>query len=127
MIEWEAPPASVTWTLDVPVEFGGNRWPTVTLRAPTAGELQKATAVRGMSGLEATQRLISVVSAEGVPYEAVQKLPKYVVDQMDAYMDLFGATPYPGPLDAWLKRRAEAEKADAAAQAATPSDSQPAS
>ena len=114
MIEWQEPPSPVTWTLAKPLVFGSQTYPAVTLRAPLASEVQKATAVRGISNLEATLRLISAVSGEVIPYEALQGLPHYIVEQMDAYLNLFGGSPYPGPLQEWMEKRAAAERANAA-------------
>jgi hypothetical protein len=96
--EWHAPPEPVTWELAAPLAFGSATYPTVTLRAPTAGDVLKATAVRGSGGMEVTLRLISTISSEHVPYEALLNLPAWLVDQMGQYLDSFTGAPPPLPL-----------------------------
>ena len=97
------PPEPVTWELDKPLSFGPATYPAITLRAPTAGDVLKATAVRGAAGMEVTLRLIAAISAEGVPYEALLSLPAWVVDQMANYFDSFT-----GPLPIPLRQEASA-------------------
>ncbi len=108
---WIAPPEPMTWPLAVPLQLGSASYPTVTLRAPTAGDVLKATSVSGASGIDVTLRLISTVSVEQVPYEALRSLPAYIVEQMGLYLDVFGGAPLPDPLEAWRVARAEAAKA----------------
>lgn len=95
---WSPPPEPVTWELPRPLVFGTATYPTITLRAPTAGNVLKATAVRGVSGMEVTLRLIAAISGEGVPYEALLDLPSWVCDQMSEYLDSFNGAPAPAPL-----------------------------
>jgi hypothetical protein len=96
--EWHAPPEPVTWELATPLAFGSATYPTITLRAPTAGDVLKATAVRGSSGMEVALRLIATISAERVPYEALLTLPAWLADQMGQYLDSFAGAPPPPPL-----------------------------
>jgi hypothetical protein len=96
--EWTAPPEPVTWDLPKPLVFGSVTYATITLRAATAGDILKATAVRGASGMEVTLRLIANISGEGVPYEALSGLPAWIVDQMSSYLDSFNGAPLPIPL-----------------------------
>jgi hypothetical protein len=105
MIDWIPVPEPVTWTLPTPLTAGGMRFTTVTLRAPTAGDVLKATAIPGASALDVTLRLIEAVSAEQVPYEQLKLVPAAVVEQMSAYLDLFGGAPLPDPLEAWQAER----------------------
>jgi hypothetical protein len=95
---WAPPPGPVTWELDPPLKHNGGTYVAVTLRAPTAGDVLKATAVRGASGMEVTLRMISSISGEGVPYEALLLLPAWMVDQMSGYLDSFNGAPPPLPL-----------------------------
>lgn len=110
-MDWVPPPEFVAWTLPTPIVFGSATYATITLGSPTAGDVLKATAIKGTSGVDVTLRLISAVSAENVPYEALINLPVYLVDQMGAYMDLFGGAPLPGPLEAWRAARVADAKA----------------
>jgi hypothetical protein len=95
---WTPPPAQLTWALPAPLTNGPAVYHSVTLRAATAGDVLKATAMRGASGMEVTLRLISAVSAEGVPYEVLWQLPAWMVDQMSSYLDSFNGAPMPSPL-----------------------------
>jgi hypothetical protein len=108
MTDWIAPPDSMTWTLQKPVEFAGATYPAITLRSPTVAETLKATAVRSATNLEATCRLIGIVSAEGIPYEAIILLPTWLIEQMSGYMDAFAGAPAPDPLEQWYQQRREA-------------------
>ena len=96
--EWHPPPEPVTWDLAKPLAFGSATYASITLRAPTAGDVLKATAVRGSGGIEITLRMVANISAEGVPYEALLGLPAWVVDQMSQYLDSFSGAPLPLPL-----------------------------
>ena len=102
-MDWTYPPEPVTWTLPVAIALGSATYSTVTLRAPTAGDVMKATAVSGASSTDVALRLISTVSAEAVPHEALQKVPAYLIEQMSNYLDCFGGAPLPGPLDEWRR------------------------
>lgn len=113
-MDWVPPPEFVPWTLPAPVAFSGVTYATVTLRAPTAQDVLKAADIQGASGMQITLRLISAVSVEAVPYEALVTLPAYLVDQMGAYLDLFGGAPLPGPLVEWQAARIAAAKAEQA-------------
>jgi hypothetical protein len=62
-MDWVPPPEPLTWTLDRPIPFASATYGTVTLRAPTAGDVLKATAIQGASGTDVTLRLIAAVSA----------------------------------------------------------------
>ena len=95
---WQPPPEPVTWELQRPIAFGSATFSTVTLRAPTAGDVLKATAVRNASGMEITLRIIAAISGEGVPYEALLSLPSWIVEQMSRYLDSFNGNPPPLPL-----------------------------
>lgn len=114
---WIAPPEPMTWLLPAPIQFGSAAYPTVTLRAPTAGDVLKATAIPGASGMQVTLQLIAKVSVEQIPYEALPALPAYLVEQMGSYMDLFGGAPLPSPLEDWRAACVASAKADAEARA----------
>ena len=96
--EWQPPPQPVTWELEEPIKHKVASWSSITLRAPTAGDVLKATAMRGASGLEVTLRMISAISGEQVPYEALVDLPAWIVNQMSNYIDSFNGAPPPIPL-----------------------------
>ncbi len=116
-------PEPVTWLLAKPAEHGGMSYPSVTLRAPTAGEVLKATAVRGATGMDVTLRLIEAVSIERVPYDVLKTLSAYQIMQMSDYLDLFTGVPPPDPLAAWqAARRAQAAAAADGATPASPTD-----
>jgi len=119
-VSWIPIPEPVTWVLKKPLVHNGMTYPTVTLRAPTGGEILKATAVRNRANMEVGLRLIECVNVEGVPYEALCQLPAYLALQMGAYMDEFEGTPAPDPLEAWRKARSEAAEAEAATPATSP-------
>ena len=110
-MDWVAPPEPMTWVLPTPIQFGSASYPSVTLRAPTASDVLKATSVPGAGGMQVTLQLIATVSVESVPYEALVMLPAYLVEQMGSYMDLFGGAPLPSPLEAWRQERVAAAKA----------------
>jgi hypothetical protein len=98
---WVQPPESVTWTLAKPIQFGSAAYDTITLRAPCAGDVLKAQAIRGSTFYEQTLRLIAAVG--DVPYEALimpggAGLPVWVVEQMSGYFDSFNGAPVPRPL-----------------------------
>jgi hypothetical protein len=96
--EWQAPPPSVTWDLNPPIALGVASFSAITLRAPLGEDVLKATAIRGASNMEVTMRLIAAINAEGIPYEAVVKLPAWIIEQMGTYIDSFGGAPPPLPL-----------------------------
>ena len=98
MSDWTPPPEPVTWTLSPAIEFGSASYSAITLRAPKASDVLKATAVRGEFGLATTLRLISAISAEGVPFEALVHVPSWQIDQMSGYLDSFNGAPLPVPL-----------------------------
>ena len=100
MPDWIPPPEPVTWELVPPVSFGSTTYTAVTLRSPTAGNLLKATAVPGESGVQVTMRLIAAISAEGIPYEALLQVPSWQIEQMSSYFEMFNGAPLPGPLAA---------------------------
>jgi len=101
---YAAPPEPVTWTLRTPIVFGSATYETVTLRAPTAAEVLKASALPGQSALDITIRLIAAVS-EMVPYEALVHVPAWQISQMADYLDSFAGAPLPDPLEAWRRAR----------------------
>ena len=104
-MDWVPPPEFVPWTLPAPIAFGSVTYATVTLRAPTAGDVLKASAIQGASGMDVALRLIAAVSVEQVPYEALRFMPAYLVEQMSGYLDMFGGAPLPGPLEEWRAGR----------------------
>jgi hypothetical protein len=112
-MDWVPPPEFVAWTLPTPIAFGSVTYTTVTLRAPTAGDVLKATAIQGSSGMDVSLRLIAGVSVEQIPHEALRLMPAYLVEQMTGYLDMFGGAPLPGPLAAWQADRLAAAKAEA--------------
>jgi hypothetical protein len=125
MTVWSAPPPTVTWTLDPPIETASFKISTITLKAPTIGQMQKCSAVRGMSTQEVALRIIAEVASERPTYEATQQIPSHIIDQMVEYIGSFGGSPAPSPLQEWREKRAAAERAEAqallaAAQAASP-------
>ena len=95
---WTPPPEPVKWDLVPPVTFGSATYTGVTLRSPTAGNLLKATAVPGETGVSVTLRLISAISAEGIPFEAMLMVPSWQIEQMSNYFEMFNGAPLPGPL-----------------------------
>lgn len=95
---WSPPPAPLTWTFDPPLTLGTASYATATLRAPTAGDVLKATAVPGEGSIAVTLRLIAAVSAEQVPFEALLAAPAWQVEQMSAYFDSFAGAPMPQAL-----------------------------
>lgn len=118
MSDWTPVPEPVTWTLPAPISHNGMNYATITLRAPTGENLLKAMAIPGASNADVTHRLIEAVSAEQVPYDAVKKLPWWLIEQMDGYMSEFTGAPAPDPLEAWRQARKAAREAEAAAKAA---------
>jgi hypothetical protein len=94
---WTAPPEPVVWTIK-PVAYGGTTYTTITLRAPAAGDIIKATAVPGQSGLATALRLISAISGETIPYEALLSVPAWQIEQMSQYFESFSGSPLPDPL-----------------------------
>jgi hypothetical protein len=113
MSDWTPPPEPLTWDLANSISVNGGSFHTVTLRAPTGADILKATGVRGAGNAQIGMQLIAAVSMEGMPYEAVQLLPTYLIEQMNGYLDLFGGAPEPAPLAAWRKAMAEAAAAPA--------------
>jgi hypothetical protein len=95
---WNPPPETVVWRLRKPLVRGTTTYTEISMRAPTVGEVMAVTSVRGMSNLETTLRLIEAVSEEKVPYEALQLVPAWVIDQIGRYMEAFTAAPMPYPL-----------------------------
>lgn len=121
--DWTPPPEPMTWVLPTPIKFGASTYPTITLRSPSAGDVLMATTIAGASQLQVSLQLIATLSAEGVPYEAISQrgsdgLPAHLVEQMAAYLDMFGGAPLPGPLAEWQAARIAAAKAEAEAKAA---------
>jgi len=114
MSDWTPVPEPVTWTLPKPLTQGGMSYTTVTLRAPTAEDILKATAVRGASGVDVTLRLIESTSAEHVPYEVLKKQPSWVIQQMSDYTEEFAGAPAPDPLEARRNARHTAQTAEPA-------------
>jgi hypothetical protein len=115
---WLPIPEPVTWTLPSPISHNGVNYGTITLRAPTGENLLKAMAIPGASSVDVTHRLVEAVSGEQIPYDAVKKLPWWMIEQMSDYMNSFTGAPLPGPLEARraaLMAAAEAEAAGATA------------
>ena len=115
-MDWTPPPEPMTWVLPRPIQFGSASYPTITLRAPSAGDILKAGAIPGSSEVQINLRLISVLSVEQVPYEALAMpspdgLPAHLMGQMGAYIDMFGGAPLPGPLEEWRKAQVAAARA----------------
>ena len=96
--EWTFPPEPVTWILAKPVAYGGTTYTKITLRAPTAGDIINATAIPGQSGLAIALRMVSAISAETIPYEALLSVPSWQIEQMSNYFESFSGAPLPGPL-----------------------------
>lgn len=117
-MDWTPPPEPMTWVLPAPIKFGAATYPTITLRSPSAGDVLLANAkVTGASNMQISLQLIAGLSVEGVPYEAIAQigsdgLPAYLVEQMTAYLDMFGGAPMPGPLAAWRDARIAMAKAE---------------
>jgi hypothetical protein len=109
---WIPVPEPQVWQIAAPANSGGMRYATVTLVAPTAEDIMKATAVSGASGMDVTLRMIESVSLEHVPYDVLKRLPGWQIIQMSDYMDAFGGAPDPDPLEAWRKAKREAAAAD---------------
>ena len=105
-MDWTPPPEPLSWILPATIRIGQNSYTSVTLRAPTAGDVLKANAIPGASGYDVGLRLISIINLEGVPYEAITQLPAYLVDQMASYVDMFGGAPLPDPLEEWRREQA---------------------
>ena len=110
MSEWISPPEPMAWVLPRPLQHGQNSYASVTLRAPTAGDILKASAIPGATAFDMTLRLISAISLEGVPYDALLGVPAYLIEQMSAYLDMFGGAPLPDPLEQWRSEQAERAK-----------------
>lgn len=108
MDDWASPPTPLTWELDDAISFNGATFHTVSLRAPTGADMLKATGTRGASNMQINMQMIAAVSMEQVPYEAVQLLPLWLIQQMNEYLDLFGGAPEPSPLAAWRKAQTAA-------------------
>ena len=108
---WTPVPEPVTWTFPKPLTQGGLSYATVTIGAPTAEDILKATAVRGASGMDVTLRLIESASAEHVPYEVLKKLPSWLIQQMSDYTEEFAGAPAPDPLESWRAARRAAQQA----------------
>ena len=107
----ETLPQSLQWTLERPITHGGVTVETITLRAPTVGEVMKATAVQGRSNMEVALWMINAVS--GIDYGALQQLPEYIVGQMVSYMEEFARVPAPSPLERYREaRRKRVEEMD---------------
>lgn len=135
-MDWTPPPEPIAWVLPKPLAFGSASYPSITVRSPSAGDILKANAMPGQSGLGFTLRLIAELSLEGIPYEALAQagpngVPQYIIEQITAYLDLFGGAPVPGPLEQWraeltAKMQAEADAKAAAVQASGTSETAPA-
>lgn len=100
---WIPVPEPQVWKIAAPANSGGLRYDTITLVAPTAEDVMKATAVSGASNLDVTLRLIEAVSLEHVPYDVLKRLPRWQIGQMSDYFDAFEGAP--DPLEAWRKSR----------------------
>lgn len=111
MTNWTPVPEPLTWTFPKPITHGGLFYETVTIGAPTAEDILKATAVRGASGMDVTLRLIESASAEHVPYEALKKLPSWLIQQISDYTEEFAGAPAPDPLESWRADRRAAQQA----------------
>jgi hypothetical protein len=114
-------PEPVTWNLRTPIQHAGMTYEQVTLRAATVEQMMKATAVRGASNLEVACRLIETIS--GVPYEAVRKLPEWMLGQMTEYLEEFTGNPAPDPLARWRQARKAAAAALVAQDISNATDS----
>jgi hypothetical protein len=110
---WTPPPEPVKWDIR-PVTIGTTTYTTVTLRAPTPADIMKATAIRGETGMAVALRLISAVSSEEIPFEALALVPAWQVEQMSNYFESFTGSPLPDP----LREAAAANLADIGSQAA---------
>jgi hypothetical protein len=110
---WIPPPEPVKWDIK-PVALGSTTYTTVTLRAPTPADIMKATALRGESGMAVALRLISAVSGEGIPFEALAQIPAWQIEQMSNYFESFTGAPLPDP----LREAAAANMADIGSQPA---------
>lgn len=113
-MDWTPPPEPMTWDLPKAIPFGSVTYDKITLRAPTGADVLKAMAVPGASSYDVALRLIATVSAESIPYEAVQSAPAWMLEQMSNYLDMFGGAPLPGPLETWRRERQAAMRAAAA-------------
>ena len=113
MTDWIPVPEPMTWQLAKPLSHNGLSYGSVTLRAPSAADILKATAIPGAVGMDVTLRLIEAVSAEHVPYDLLKALPAYLIMQMSDYLDEFAGTPAPDPLEAWRAARRQAARAAA--------------
>jgi hypothetical protein len=111
-VDWTPVPEPVTWTLPKPATEGGLSYSTVTMSAPTAGDILKATAVRGASGVDVTLRLIEAASAEHVPYEVLKKQPSWLIQQISEYTEEFAGAPAPDPLESWRTARCTVQTAE---------------
>jgi hypothetical protein len=112
---WTPVPEPVTWPLPKPLSHGGLSYTQVTIGAPTAEDILKATAVRGASGVDVALRLIESASAEQVPYDVLKKQPKWLLEQISEYFEEFAGAPAPDPLESWRAARRAALAAEAAA------------
>jgi hypothetical protein len=108
---WTPVPEPVTWTLPKPLPSGGLTYATVTVGAPTAGDIMAATAVSGASGVDVTLRMIEAASAEHVPYEVLKQQPSWLIEQISDYFGEFLGAPAPDPLEAWRDARRAATAA----------------
>ena len=124
MSDWIPVPEPMTWQLPGPLTHNGMSYASVTLRAPSAADILKATAIPGAVGMDITLRLIEVVSAEHVPYDVLKTMPAYLIMQMSDYLDEFAGTPAPDPLEAWRAARRKAAR-EAAAPAPEPNAAAP--
>jgi hypothetical protein len=115
MSTWTPVPEPVSWPLPKPLAQGGISYATVTVGAPTAEDILKATAVRGASGFDVTLRLIESASAEHVPYDVLKKQPTWLIQQISDYVEEFAGAPAPDPLESWRAARRAALAAEAAA------------
>ena len=105
MNAWTPVPEPVTWRFPKPLAQGGLSYATVTLGAPTAEDILKATSVRGASGMDITLRLIESASAEHVPYEVLKRLPSWLIQPISDSTEAFAGAPAPDPLEAWRAAR----------------------
>jgi hypothetical protein len=114
-VSWTPPPEPLEWPLVKPVDFGGMKYVSALLRAPTGEDVMKATAIPGVTGVDQQHHLIAAVS--GVPYDVLKMQPYWLIRKMSDYFDEFMGAPAPDPLESWRKARREAAMAEAQAAA----------
>jgi hypothetical protein len=104
-VNWSPPPERITWTLPKPIasEKEGAAYDTVTLHAPTVAEVIIAAGRQAERGGDTTLRLIAAVNEEGIPYEALRRLPIWLIEQMSVYLAAFIGAPLPGVASEWRR------------------------